>query len=335
MSKNVRMADIAHSLNISVVSVSKALSGKDGVSPEMRRKIISTAKEMGYEFAPARQDAFQDITVGILVADRYFDDSSFYAYLYRSVLKQCTALHYICILEIVPDRSEHGCILPTMLLNHTVNALLFMGQFSHQYIDRILQSGLPFMFLDFYDTVSAGNCVLSDNLSGGYQITEYLLSIGKKRIEFVGSIFSTSSITDRYLGYCRALLAAGIEPKADWRVEDRDENGSALPLCLPKEMPDAFVCNCDKVAYKLVHELRSAGYRVPQDIIVCGYDDFGYSKLCQPPLTSYRVDVDGMATAALEQLRRKINGAVASVPAIVVPGQFIQRGTVPAASSCG
>ena len=60
-------------------------------------------------------------------------------------------------------------------------------------------------------------------------------------------------------------------------------------------MPDAFVCNCDAVAYNLVETLKRNGYRVPQDVAVTGYDDYRYSTLCSPQLTSYRVDLDGMA----------------------------------------
>ena len=79
---------------------------------------------------------------------------------------------------------------------------------------------------------------------------------------------------DRYLGYTKALLRAGLEPRADWRLEDRGADGRFIPLTLPQQMPQAFVCSCDEVAYNLVETLRRAGYRVPQDVAVAGYDDF-------------------------------------------------------------
>ena len=83
MAKRVRMADIAEKLGISIVSVSKGLAGKDGVSEEMREKILETAKEMGY-LPPSKSTAAQRSTnIGILVADRHFGDNTFYANLYR------------------------------------------------------------------------------------------------------------------------------------------------------------------------------------------------------------------------------------------------------------
>lgn len=325
MAKNVRMADIAQKLGISVVSVSKGLSGKEGVSSEMRAKILATARELGYKMPDRAQAAVRSINIGILVADRHFDESAFYSSLYRAVLDHCAPLHYTCMLEVVPIESERSCIMPTLLVNHKVDALIFMGELKGDYLNAALQYGLPFVLLDFYDDSIAGDSVLSDNTSGGYRMTEHLLSTGRRRIGFVGSVRATSSIMDRYLGYCRALLAAGIEPRADWRLEDRDEDGEYIQLELPAEMPEAFVCNCDEVAYNLVEKLHRAGYRVPEDVAVCGYDDYQFSTLCRPQLTSYRVDVNGMAAAAVEQLRRKINGKAAPAPTVLVPGTLVCR----------
>ncbi len=326
MAKSVRMADIAQRLGISVVSVSKGLSGKEGVSDEMRAKILATAQELGYEM-PAKTEAAaqRSINIGILVADRHFDESAFYSSLYRSLLNHCAPLGYNCILEIVPAESEQNCIMPTLLVNRKVDALIFMGELHRRYISTVLQYGLPFMFLDFYDDTIAGDSVLSDNTSGGYQMTEHLLSTGRRRIGFVGSVCATSSIMDRYLGYCRALLMAGIEPRLDWRLEDRDSEGRLIQTKLPEDMPEAFVCNCDEVAFNFVELLHRNGYEVPRDVAVTGYDDYRFSTLCRPQLTSYRIDVDGMAGAVVSQLRRKLNGKQPLAPTTLVPGAFVRR----------
>ena len=84
MAKAVRMADIAKRLGISTVSVSKGLAGKDGVSEAMRAKILATAEEMGYQ-PPARTHApAGGESIGILVADRFFNENAFYSNLYRA-----------------------------------------------------------------------------------------------------------------------------------------------------------------------------------------------------------------------------------------------------------
>lgn len=326
MAKNVRMADIAEKLGISIVSVSKGLSGKEGVSDEMRAKIIATAKEMGYEPASkTEKPELPAVTIGILTAESFFDEYSFYSKLYRAVLKRCNALGYSCLLELVSPESEKNCIMPPIITNRKVDALIFMGEISRRFLSTAIRGGLPFLLLDFYDDQISADSVLSDNTSGAYMVTQHLLSTGRRRIAFVGSICATSSIMDRYLGYCRALLHAGIEPRADWRIEDRDSQNKLLPLMLPNDMPDAFVCNCDEVAFNLVEQLRRRGYKIPDDIAVTGYDDHRFSTLCIPQLTSYRVDVDSMAASAVSQLQRKLKHKPVLSPTVIVPGALVCR----------
>lgn len=327
MEKGVRMADIAQRLGISIVSVSKGLSGKEGVSEEMRARIVETAREMGYTppAAKAVSAAQQSKTIGILVCDRFFNENSFYSNLYRAVLQRCNEIGATCMLEIISPAAEYSCTMPLMLTNHKVDALIFMGEIERRYLGAAAEYGLPFVLLDFYDETISADSVCSDNLAGGYMMTEHLIKTGRTKIGYVGSITATSSIMDRYLGYCKALLRHGIEPNPAWRLEDRDETGHNIHLKLPEEMPEAFVCNCDECAYNLTEQLKREGYRIPQDIAVTGYDDFRWPTICSPNLTSYRVNVDGMANAAVDQLRRKWQHKPVPAPSVLVPGAFVRR----------
>lgn len=325
MAKAVRMADIAQRLGISTVSVSKGLAGKEGVSAEMRAKILAVAEEMGYQ-PPARAHTQPGgESIGILVADRFFNENAFYSNLYRAVLKCAAEPDISVLMEIVLPQAEKSCNMPSFLVNRKVDGLIFMGEISRRYLATAVQTGVPFMLLDFYDDAIAADCVLSDNTSGSYMMTEHLISTGRRNIGFVGSVLSTSSIMDRYLGYVKALLRAGLPIRDDWRLEDRDDRGLFIPFTLPHEMPEAFVCNCDEVAYNLVETLKRNGYRVPQDVAVTGYDDYRYSTICSPQLTSYRVDLDGMAKTVVAQLRRKMAHKPAVAPTVIVPGGFVRR----------
>lgn len=327
MAKNVRMADIAEKLGISVVSVSKGLAGKKGVSDEMRARILATAQELGYEFPathPKRLE-LEEESIGVVVADRFFNENTFYSNLYRELLRCSTAAGISVMMEIVSPDTESNCVMPNFLLKKKVDGIIFMGEINRRYLSTAAQSGLPFLLLDFYDDAIAADCVLSDNVSGELQITEHLLATGRKKIGFVGSVWATSSIMDRYLGYVKALLRAGIEPKASWRIDDRDVDGRFIPLKLPDDMPDAFVCSCDEVAYNLVETLNRAGYSVPNDVAVAGYDDFRFSTICRPPLTSYRVDVGAMAIAAVAQMLRKLTKKNPEAPTVMVPGALVIR----------
>ena len=72
-------------------------------------------------------------------------------------------------------QAEKNCTMPTFLVNRKVDGLIFMGEIDRRYLATAIQSGLPFMLLDFYDDAIAADCVLSDNTSGSYMITEHLI----------------------------------------------------------------------------------------------------------------------------------------------------------------
>ena len=320
--KPVRMADIAEKLDISVVSVSKALSGKPGVSDEMRAKIVALAQEMGYEM---RREASAGGDIGVLVADRMFSDNSFYAKLYRSLSLHCAAEGLTCILEIVPQEAEKDAVPSPLIKGQRVDGVIFMGNISPDYVRAVADHGIPCLLLDFRFPGSRAPCVISDNIDGGYALTKHLLDLGINEIAYVGSIQATSSIMERYLGYQQALRDASIIPREDWLLEDRDENGVPVPISLPIHMPKAFVCNCDETAFHLVNTLRRAGYQVPESVAVTGYDDFRFATVCQPPLTTYCVDMDQMADTVVEMISQKLRQETSPVMLCVVPGHLIVR----------
>ena len=327
MGKSVRMADIAQKLGISVVSVSKALSGKPGVSEEMRGKVIQLAKEMGYEGLRGRIVPGSTGNIGVLVANRFFDANTFYSNLYRSLVLSGSGRELACMLEIVSPDAERNGTLPVLITGQKADGIVLMGNFALKYWKAIVSTGIPCILLDFYVPGSDMDCVVSDNLNGGFTMTQHLISCGRQRIGFGGSILSTSCIMDRYLGYQKALRLAGIAPRDDWLLEDRDERGSFIPLVLPKEMPEAFVCNCDEVAYQLSETLRAAGLRVPEDVAICGYDDYRYALLAQPQLTTYRVNVELMADVAVTRLMQTIREPRHEGITFTVPGQIVVRGS--------
>jgi len=328
MDKKIRMADIASRLNVSIVTVSKALSGKEGVGDEMRGKILSLAKEMGYvplRTKPGTVRRSSTDNIGIILAEHFFEENSFYANLYRQILKACSELGYTAMLELIKPESERSCANPAMIQGNKVDGIIFMGEINRDYLRNVSKCGLPYMLLDFYDDELNADSVTSDNTSGGYHLTKHLLQSGRSRIGFVGSICATSSIMDRFLGYTKVLLRAGIPLNPEWILEDRDSTGLLLPIELPKNMPDAFVCSYDTVAHNLILLLKQQGYRIPEDIAVVGYDDHQRSQFSNPPLTTYRVNTEDMGKIVVNQLVRRIQGKHYTRGNIVVKGTFIER----------
>lgn len=332
MAKAVRLSDIAEQLHVSIVTVSKALAGKDGVSAELRQEIQRLAEEMGYQGKKtrAKSNSTDSYTLGIVTSYRYIEQGqSFYWNLYERILFHLTQGGHIGILEVVTDQAEQERQLPRLVQEGRVDGVIVMGNFPAAYRNCLAESGIPLVVLDAFDARFPHDSVISDGYYGMYTMVDYLLRMGHRRIMFVGSVNETSSITDRYYGYCRAMREAGIAVTDSCILPDRDAEGKvAVSVAQIAEMPTAFACNCDITAHVLLNQLKEQGVRVPEDVSIVGFDDYVLAGLSTPPLTTYAVDVDHMAKKSAQQLIRRIQKPDADVRRIVVSGKLVVRESV-------
>lgn len=322
------MRDIAKELNISVVSVSKALSQKDGVSEAVREQIKKKADEMGYVYVNPANAHHANYIFGVLVSQNYISDSAFYYKLYQNLVMEFGKANYSCMLEIISHQDEKAGVIPNMLSGNRVNGIVVMGPVEEECLQKIVMTDIPTVFLDTYMADSYVDSVVSDSVYGSHMLTNYLIAKGHKRIAFVGNINATHSIMDRYLGYYKSLLQNGMKLNPDYIIKDREDDGVLVNYGFPKEMPDAFVCNCDDVAYRLVEQLKTAGYRVPEDVSVVGFDDYIYATLSNPQLTTFKVNMQGMAEAAVEIIEKKLNDKNYHGGRKVVCGDIVIRDSV-------
>ncbi len=171
--------------------------------------------------------------------------------------------------------------------------------------------------------------MISDGYYGTYQLTDYLIETGHKRIGFVGSVDATSSIADRFWGYRRALRENNIRFEEDWEIPDRDMRGATYDK-LPVDIGncDAYVCNCDVTAQVMIRSLEDKGCRVPEDVSVVGFDNFLPLGMESDRITTYEVDLMRMAGICVRSLIKKIKNEPYVKGIQIVTGQLIERESV-------
>ncbi len=330
--KSVTMSDIAKTMDISTVTVSKALGDKDGVSEELREKIKQKANEMGYRFNYTSKSAKEGFTfnISIVVAKHFISDASaFYWVMYRHIVELLQKQNYYGILDVISDSDQAEKVIPNSVSDKKVDGVIVLGQFDDSYVKALSELDIPVVFLDFYSSDNKTDTILSDSFFGSYMLTNHLINCGHRNIGFLGSINSTSSIQDRYLGYYKALLEKGISLKEEWVISDRGTDGNIYPhFDLPSQKPTAFVCNCDEAAYALLNQLRSEGYMVPDDISIVGYDNHIYSTIANPRITTIDVDSKRMSREAVETIIKKIRDKNYSRGRTLVTGKLILRDSV-------
>lgn len=329
--KAVTMKNIAEKFNISNVTVSKALSGKDGVSTQLRQEISAYAKEIGYIYNDKsdKTDKNKTFHIGVIVAERFFNTTkSFYLEMYKHLTETLSGFGYFNKLEVAGKKEENNLVLPSVLKGEKVDGIIILGQMKDEYLNMIISSAVPVVFLDFYSRNTNVPYVISDSFYGSYMLTNYLVDKGHKEIGFVGSINSTSSIEDRYLGFYKSLLENGLKLNADYIIEDRNTDGESIDFVLPHKMPTAFVCNCDETAFHFIACLKKNGYRVPEDISIVGFDNYIYSTVCEPKITTVAVNMKKMTRAAVLTLIHTINKENNPTDRIMIADKLIERDSV-------
>lgn len=332
MAKSVKMSDIAEQLNVSTVTVSKALSDQKGVSDEMRNKIKKLALELGYQKPIAKQeDRTRSFNVGVIVPEDYIEKyQTFYWEMYQEINMAAVKNNSFVMLEVLNAADEKAGIPPKLLKENKIDGLIVLGGIEGGYLRMIKEHyATPTVYLDFYEPTIKEDCVVSNSFYGSYTLTNYLFEKGHTNIGFVGTVLATKSITDRYLGYVKSLMEHGKKIREDWVLDDRDSDRHNFQKFLfPEEMPTAFVCNCDIIASWVIRELNNAGYRVPEDVSVVGFDDFLYPGLCNVPMTTYAVNMTKMAETGVKLLVKKMTGGETSEGMHLIEGHFIERKSV-------
>lgn len=331
MKNNVTMRDIAEKLNVSSVTISKALNDKEGVSEDLKIKIKSLAEKMGYRYNTMAKSMKDGVSynIGVIIPERFTGvTQSFYLKVYQYIATILEENGYYGILHILPEADEENLHLPKVYQERRVDGFILLGQTSREYVETMQTINMPIVLMDFYDENSDVDAVISDNFYGSYEITNYLIHSGHKEIGYVGNLFSTSSIQDRFLGYYKSLLEHKIKLNNKYVIDDRDEHGAFIEMELPEKLPTAFVCNCDQVAHLLIQKLTSKGYSVPEDCSIVGFDNDIYATISTPKLTTVEVDIEEMAKNAVRAICAKLDNAEASIGRVSVKGKIIYRDSV-------
>ena len=176
--------------------------------------------------------------------------------------------------------------------------------------------------------------IVGDSVQASRELTEHLLSTGRRRIAVLGISPDSDLSTNRYRfeGYAQALRAAGIRMDPELllpleRLGRGDGAAAAAAVLALPEPPDAVICFNDVVAIGLLGGLHAAGIRVPEQIAVAGFDDIDEAGFSVPPLTTIAWDKRTIAETAIRVLAERQAGDTSPPREIPVPYVLRVRGS--------
>lgn len=311
----VTIKDIAEVGGFSITAVSRALSGKDGVSEETRQKIQDIAKEMGYvpNIVARSLRTKSTKTLGVIIEDI---TKPYFGKIVKGIDDAAKALGYdilICNTNLDPVQEFRSV---NILLQRSVDGIIFHpSQLTDKGIKLLQKSGIPFVSVSrrFFDLKT--DYVITNNREGIKTIFNYLVSKGCRDILFINSPLFSSASQDRMAGYKEALREKGFEYR-DKLVKISKSNFesaySTMKQLLDEKVNfDSVLCGRDEIAIGVMEALLERGYRIPDDVRITGYDDLDFSSHLKVPLTTMHQPVYEIGQKSVEILTKRINSKTA------------------------
>lgn len=342
MSKRVTIQDIADALRISRNTVSKAINNMDGVADATREKILQKAVEMGYkQFSnvgvlsgslPSHDESEQEDTFRgeiALLTGSFLNHSHFASPMLDIIQNEFSKLGYVMNTHRVTEENLASGTLPVTVHLDQVKGLLCIELFDWAYDSMLCDLGLPILFVDGPAKVD-GRSLPADQLymNNTTAITQFvrdMLDSGRNRIGFVGEQHHCQSFFERYCACYLAMSLAGnpMEDRFTINYHNLEELRDAIDAM--EELPDVFVCANDFAAWDTMYALAAVGKQVPEDVMICGFDDSAESRFSKPPMTTVHIHSRAMAFSAVELLISRINAPSLNFRTIYTETDLIYR----------
>lgn len=331
------MKDIAAALGVSVATVSRALKDSPRISQQQREKIKNYAKEHNYYpnflAESLRNNATKPMkTIGVIVPQ--FEHFYFSSVLSGIDQEAMSRGYTIMVSESLDEYEREELICKRFYENKVCGIIVSQAKNTTQYehFKKLISHNMP---LIFYDRICTGiNCdrVVVDDYQGAFNAVTYLINTGCRRIAFFGSPMTMEISKNRYNGYRDALLKAGLVPNEKFfRICDNRNDAEAITpeILSQEEIPDAFFAVNDDTAIGILYTAKRMGYRVPQDISICGFTNGQRAVACDPMLTTVEQRGVRVGEEAANILIGKAEGEIPldRVEKRVVRTRLVIRGT--------
>lgn len=336
---NPTSRDIAELAGVSQATVSRALRNSPLVRDETRERIQKIARELNYfvNRHAAGLRTHQSNTIALLLFDETEGEDAqinpFFLSMFGYITRAASDLGYDVLISL-QQLSDDWHI--EYQASNRADGLILLGYGNYEdyreKLGALTAANTRFIIWGPMLDGQPGHSIGCDNLSGGYQATHHLLSLGRKKVALLGTTERSPEHSARYDGYCRALREAGIEPDERLKVDATSSDGqgyrAVLELLRRDREFDAVFAVTDVIAIDAMRALEDNGYAIPQDIAVVGFDDIQLAAHVTPPLTTVRQDIRQASEGLVRGIVNLIEGETIAGSALMAPKLVIR-------ASCG
>ncbi len=331
------MKDIAAHFGISVATVSRALKDSPRISVERRAAIQQYARE--HNFTPnliaesLRHSRIQPMKViGVIIPE-------FAHYYFSSILsgieEEASARGYRIMVAQSNEQYEREVkICKSFYENKLCGIIVSQAKDTHRYdhFQQLIDTGIPLVFYDRICTGVNASRVVVDDYMGAFNAVSHLIETGCNRIAYYGSAMTLEISKNRYNGYKDALLKHGIQPDPELvrLCDNRTDAESITPEMLNSSAPpNGFFAVNDDTAIGILYTAKRMGFRVPEDISICGFTNGQRAVACDPMLTTVEQRGTKVGEEAADILIGHVEGTIplGKIERRIIRTRLIIRGT--------
>jgi DNA-binding LacI/PurR family transcriptional regulator len=303
------LRNIAEKAGVSVSTVSRVLNDQPGISAKTRERVLAVAQELQYVPNAAARNLATKRTRNIgFVTYKWSVRSRLTACSLDSVgvNEECARLGYHILTTQVDEQAMKNALQLPMVRERRVDGLILAGPaIKPSFVLELYNSGLPVVLLDNSLQGTEIDCVLHENETSAYRLTEHLIRVHQhETIVFLSGPEAWISSRERAAGYCRAQAEASLESHIFHMSNTTVETGMEAMKIALAELPHltAVVAVNDAVAIGAMRACKAAGRSVPEEIAVVGFDNVGWAELHDPPLTTAYAFGEEMGRQAARRL---------------------------------
>lgn len=326
--KHTTIKDVAKRLNVSISSVSRAFNDKYDIKKETKELILKTAEEMGYHPNPIAQKLSQKKTfnIGIVVPEFV---NEYYSEIIIGIQEVFISHGYQVLIMQSDENADQELANVKTLINNMVDGLIIAPTMESNNMNFYLkqyQKGYPIVFMGRVEESLPASKVLFDNKKWSFFATEHLIRQQYKKIYHLSGYKNLSVSNDRIQGFLKAMDKHKI-PKENYKVIEGGlmaKHGIAIveDLIYKNDLPDAFFCFNDLMAFGVIKRLKSNGLRVPEDMAVMGFTETQMAELNTPQLSSVKQPTFEMGKKTAELLLKLIDKGPEQPETIILNGEL-------------
>ncbi len=308
--------EIAKLANVSIATVSRALSGSSKVKEDTRQLVLQVAKQLNYNpNLLARNFVKRKSNLIALILPDITDE--FFSEIIRGV--DDTAYlsgYYTMVISSHKNRSLVESIHTIMGAGLVGGAILLIPYLSKEIKEVLNHERIPFVIISSDNNQNSYSMVSIDNYGAAYSMTEFLIKKGYKKIAHISGPSDNNDAINRLKGYTDACVYNQLKIKKNWIVNGNFTRESGIDACAQlldlKDKPEVIFAGNDMMALGCYEIIQERGLKIPKDISVVGFDDIMLAKYLSPPLTTVKVHINELGITAAELLLSKLinqNGA--------------------------